>query len=77
MIIVAFIHLFFTGTYVDDEGELTELGFQMSELPIDPQLAKMILASPDYNCSQEIATIVACMSVPQIFMRPRIHAAGS
>lgn len=59
---------------LDDEGEMTELGFQMSDLPIDPQLAKMILASPDYNCSQEIATIVACMSVPQIFMRPREQA---
>ena len=24
---------------LDDEGELTELGYQMSELPLDPQLA--------------------------------------
>jgi pre-mRNA-splicing factor ATP-dependent RNA helicase DHX15/PRP43 len=56
---------------LDDEGELTELGRQMSDLPIDPQLAKMIIASPDYGCSEEIMSIVACMSVPQIFMRPR------
>lgn len=59
---------------LDDEGELTELGYQMSDLPIDPQLAKMIIASPDYGCSEEIASIVACMSVPQIFMRPREQA---
>jgi len=59
---------------LDDEGELTELGVQMSELPIDPQLAKMILSAPDYGCSDEIVTIVACMSVPQIFMRPRENA---
>jgi pre-mRNA-splicing factor ATP-dependent RNA helicase DHX15/PRP43 len=56
---------------LDDEGELTEMGFQMSELPLDPQLAKMILVSPDYGCSSEIVTIVATLSVPQIFMRPR------
>jgi pre-mRNA-splicing factor ATP-dependent RNA helicase DHX15/PRP43 len=56
---------------LDDEGELTELGYQMSDLPIDPQLAKMIIASPDYGCSEEIMSIVACMSVPQVFMRPR------
>jgi pre-mRNA-splicing factor ATP-dependent RNA helicase DHX15/PRP43 len=56
---------------LDDEGEMTELGFQMSDLPIDPQLAKMIITSPDYGCSEEILSIVACMSVPQIFMRPR------
>ena len=56
---------------LDDEGELTELGYQMSEMPLDPQLAKLILVSPDYGCSSEMATIVACLSVPQIFMRPR------
>ena len=56
---------------LDDEGELTELGYQMSDLPIDPQLAKIIISSPDYGCSEEILSIVACMSVPQIFMRPR------
>ena len=56
---------------LDDEGELTELGLQMSELPLDPQLAKLILVSPEYRCSSEIVTIVACLSVPQIFLRPR------
>lgn len=56
---------------LDDEGEMTELGYQMSELPLDPQLAKLILVSPEYRCSAEIVTIVACLSVPQIFLRPR------
>ncbi|KAG5179964.1 P-loop containing nucleoside triphosphate hydrolase protein [Tribonema minus] len=56
---------------LDDEGCLTEIGSQMSELPVDPQLAKMLIASPDYNCSNEILTIVAMLSVPQVFMRPK------
>lgn len=56
---------------IDDEGQLTEVGYQMSELPLDPQLSKLLLISPDYGCSSEILSIVACMSVPQIFMRPR------
>jgi pre-mRNA-splicing factor ATP-dependent RNA helicase DHX15/PRP43 len=56
---------------LDDEGEMTELGYQMSELPLDPQLAKLILVSPEYRCSAEIVTIVACLSVPQLFLRPR------
>lgn len=56
---------------LNDEGDMTELGYQMSDLPIDPQLAKIIITSPDYGCSDEILSIVACMSVPQIFMRPR------
>lgn len=56
---------------LDDEGELTDIGYQMSELPLDPQLAKLILVSPEFGCSAEIVSIVACLSVPQIFMRPR------
>ncbi|KAG7364607.1 ATP-dependent helicase HrpA [Nitzschia inconspicua] len=59
---------------LDDEGEMTELGYQMSELPLDPQLAKLILVSPDYGCSSEIVSIVASLSVPQIFLRPRESA---
>jgi len=56
---------------LDDEGDMTELGRQMSDFPVDPQLAKMVVTSPDYGCSDEIVTIVACMSVPQIFLRPK------
>jgi pre-mRNA-splicing factor ATP-dependent RNA helicase DHX15/PRP43 len=59
---------------LDDEGDLTELGYQMSELPLDPELAKLLLVSPDYGCSSEVVSIVACLSVPQIFMRPRDSA---
>jgi pre-mRNA-splicing factor ATP-dependent RNA helicase DHX15/PRP43 len=55
---------------LDDEGELTDIGYQMGELPLDPQLSKLLLVSPEYGCSSEIASIVACMSVPLIFMRP-------
>lgn len=55
---------------LDDEGDMTDLGYQMSDLPIDPQLAKMIMDSTAYGCSEDIIAIVACMSVPQIFLRP-------
>jgi len=56
---------------IDDEGDLTAIGYQMSELPLDPQLAKLILISPDYGCSSDIVSIVACLTVPQISMHPR------
>lgn len=59
---------------LDDEGELTDVGYYMSELPIDPQLAKMLLVSPEYQCSNEILSIVACISVPQLFLRPKESA---
>ena len=56
---------------LDDEGELTKAGKIMSDFPLDPQLAKMLVGSTKFKCSNEIVTIVAMLSVPQCFIRPR------
>jgi len=55
---------------LDDEGNLTPDGSTMSDFPLDPQLAKMLIVAPKYNCSNEILSVVAMLSVPTIFMRP-------
>ncbi|KAH8267139.1 hypothetical protein KR018_010826, partial [Drosophila ironensis] len=55
---------------LDDDGNLTNLGAVMSEFPLDPQLAKMLIASCQHNCSNEILSITAMLSVPQCFVRP-------
>jgi HrpA-like RNA helicase len=55
---------------IDDNGDMTELGSLMAEFPLDPQLAKMLIASTDLRCSNEILSIVAMLSVPQCFVRP-------
>jgi len=55
---------------LDDDGDLTELGSMMADFPLDPQLAKMVIASTDHNCSNEALSIVAMLSVQQVFMRP-------
>ncbi|KAB1282122.1 Pre-mRNA-splicing factor ATP-dependent RNA helicase DHX15 [Camelus dromedarius] len=55
---------------LNDDGDLTELGSMMAEFPLDPQLAKMVIASCDYNCSNEVLSITAMLSVPQCFVRP-------
>lgn len=47
---------------LDDDGNLSELGSIMAEFPLDPQLAKMLIASCDYNCSNEILSITAMLS---------------
>lgn len=56
---------------LDDDGRLTNTGHLMSELPLDPQLAKMLVVSPQFKCSNEILTLVAMLSVPNVFIRPR------
>ncbi|CAD7086133.1 unnamed protein product [Hermetia illucens] len=63
---------------LNHHGELTKLGRRMAEFPVDPMMAKMILASEKYKCSEEIVTIAAMLSVNSaIFYRPKdkiIHA---
>ena len=54
-----------------DEGRLTDVGEQIATFPIDPQLAKALVSSPQYHCSNEMLSVVALLSVPQIFMRPK------
>uniref|UniRef100_A0A0D3B734 RNA helicase n=1 Tax=Brassica oleracea var. oleracea TaxID=109376 RepID=A0A0D3B734_BRAOL len=39
---------------LDDEGNLTRTGEIMSEFPLDPQMSKMLIVSPEFNCSNEI-----------------------
>jgi pre-mRNA-splicing factor ATP-dependent RNA helicase DHX15/PRP43 len=56
---------------IDDDGNLTDFGAIIAEFPLDPQLSAMLVASPKYRCSNEIVSIAALLSVPQIFMRPR------
>ncbi|KAL2829928.1 P-loop containing nucleoside triphosphate hydrolase protein [Aspergillus cavernicola] len=55
---------------LDDEGSLTPLGRLASEFPLDPALAVMLISSPEFYCSNEILSITALLSVPQIFVRP-------
>jgi pre-mRNA-splicing factor ATP-dependent RNA helicase DHX16 len=63
---------------LNDRGELTTLGRKMAEFPVDPMLAKMIIASPRYSCSEELATIAAMVSAgASVFYRPKdkaVHA---
>lgn len=62
--------LYFLGA-VDIQGNLTEKGRLMSLIPIEPKLAAALISSKDFNCTVEMATIVAMLSEQgQPFMRP-------
>ncbi|XTI83670.1 pre-mRNA splicing factor ATP-dependent RNA helicase PRP16 [Cenococcum geophilum] len=55
---------------LDDEGDLTTLGRLASEFPLDPALAVMLISSPEFYCSNEMLSLTALLSVPQLFVRP-------
>jgi ATP-dependent RNA helicase DHX8/PRP22 len=57
---------------LDDEGLLTRLGRRMADMPMDPGLAKALIASVDLGCADEMLSIVAMISAVQsVFHRPK------
>ena len=56
---------------LDNIGDLTPVGRKMSEFPMEPSMAKMLIASVEYKCSAEMLTIVSMLSVPSVFYRPK------
>lgn len=57
---------------LDDDGDLTATGKMMAEFPLDPQLCRMIVVGGKrYSCTNEMCSVAALLSVPQVFMRPR------
>ncbi|KAJ8695060.1 DEAH-box ATP-dependent RNA helicase prp43 [Pleurotus ostreatus] len=55
---------------LDEDENLTPLGSMIGEFPLDPQLASLLVASPQFKCSEEILTITSMLSVPRIWVRP-------
>ncbi|GBC07721.1 hypothetical protein RclHR1_07650008 [Rhizophagus clarus] len=62
---------------LDDEGLLTRLGRKMAEFPLEPPLSKMLIQSVDLGCSEEILTVVAMLSVQNVFYRPKEKQAAA
>jgi ATP-dependent RNA helicase DHX8/PRP22 len=43
----------------------------MADFPLVPPLAKMVIASVELGCSEEILSVVAMLSVQRVFYRPK------
>uniref|UniRef100_A0A7E4VF39 RNA helicase n=1 Tax=Panagrellus redivivus TaxID=6233 RepID=A0A7E4VF39_PANRE len=56
---------------LDNAGNLTDMGRQMADFPLDPSLSKMLIVAAEMGCSEEILSIVSMLSVPSIFIRPK------
>ncbi|KAH0561871.1 pre-mRNA-splicing factor ATP-dependent RNA helicase PRP16 [Cotesia glomerata] len=56
---------------LNNTGELTALGRQMAEFPLDPPQCQMLIVASQLGCTSEILIIVSMLSVPSIFYRPK------
>ena len=48
---------------IDDKGRLTQTGRLLARLPIDPRIARMVLAAEKEGCLAEVLVIAAALSV--------------
>ena len=55
---------------VDMENKILPLGIQLSKLPIDPSLGRILLESKKENCVQEALIIISALSVSDPRERP-------
>ncbi|WP_220464393.1 ATP-dependent RNA helicase HrpA [Psychrobacter sp. GP33] len=50
--------------------KLTRIGQQMARMPIDPRLARMLVAGSDFDCIREMLIVVAALAVQDPRERP-------
>ncbi|PQA83843.1 ATP-dependent RNA helicase HrpA [Limnohabitans sp. TS-CS-82] len=55
---------------VDDDNELTPMGSELSRLPLDPRVGRMILEARDRNALDEVLIIASALSVQDVRDRP-------
>ncbi|TSO67478.1 ATP-dependent RNA helicase DQX1 [Bagarius yarrelli] len=58
---------------LDNDGNLSEIGIIMSEFPLEPQMAKTLLASCEFECVSEVLTIAAMLTAPSCFLVPPVE----
>lgn len=56
---------------LDNDERLTQIGETMAELPLRPELARMIIEAEKYGCTGSITTIAAMLEEKSIFLRPK------
>ncbi|ODT73980.1 MAG: ATP-dependent RNA helicase HrpA [Nitrosomonadales bacterium SCN 54-20] len=55
---------------VDESNTLTSIGWRLARFPIDPRIARMILAAKEENCLSEMLIIASALSVQDPRDRP-------
>ncbi|MBF0281848.1 MAG: ATP-dependent RNA helicase HrpA [Zetaproteobacteria bacterium] len=55
---------------VNEDKQLTPLGKKLARMPLDPRMARMLIAAEQRLCLQEVLIIVSALSVQDPRMRP-------
>ncbi len=55
---------------VNQQGQMTNIGRQLSRLPVDPRLGRMMIAAKAQDCVSEMLIIASALSVQDVRERP-------
>ncbi|MEQ1532856.1 MAG: DUF3418 domain-containing protein [Sideroxydans sp.] len=55
---------------IDDKRQLTPLGHELAKLPLDPKVARLLLAGRQYHCLDEILIIASALALQDPRDRP-------
>jgi len=59
---------------LDEQGRLTDIGKKLGKLPLDPRIARMLLAAEQQRCVNEVLIIASALSVQDPRDRPMERA---
>ncbi len=65
------------GAIDETTKELTQVGFELAKLPLDPKIGRMILAAREHNCLREVLIIAAALGSQDPRDRPQEAAAAA
>ena len=55
---------------IDDDGELTDLGWRLGRMPVDPRVGRILIAAEEHGVLPEVLPIAAAMEIPDPRDRP-------
>ncbi len=55
---------------LDANGKVSRLGHDMARLPVDPRIARMLLAAKEFDALAEVQVVAAALSIPDPRQRP-------
>lgn len=68
-----FINYSLSQNALDDNEDLTPLGYHLATMPLEPQTGKMLLFGAMFSCLNPILTIAASLSFKDAFYKPMVQ----
>lgn len=54
---------------LDEDGDITDLGVEMSKFPLDPQYSKAVITSALFEVEESMITLISLLSTESIWKK--------